>query len=126
MAAAVDNELHSLMLYYGENPESPDAPKPEEFFGLVLSFSMSLQKSSLEVHDAQVTSKKSKNIKEPSVTEPGQDQVCDRMCTEENSFRSNLALFRPSKNRPMFCHYHKAHVCYRPRVLLGVAIWIRQ
>lgn len=41
----VEKELKSLLSYYGENPESSDAPKPEDFFGLVASFSSSLQVS---------------------------------------------------------------------------------
>ena len=43
MATALDNELRSLLSFYGENPEAQDAPKPEEFFSLILSFSSSLQ-----------------------------------------------------------------------------------
>lgn len=43
MSSALENELRSLLLYYGENPDSPDAPKPEDFFGLIASFSSSLQ-----------------------------------------------------------------------------------
>lgn len=43
MSTTVDKELKSLLSYYGENPESPEAPKPEDFFGLVASFSSSLQ-----------------------------------------------------------------------------------
>lgn len=53
MANALENELRSLLLFYGENPDSPDAPKPEDFFGLVLSFSSSIQKAALEVHDTE-------------------------------------------------------------------------
>lgn len=52
MASSLDNELRSLLTFYGETPDSPEAPKPEDFFGLVLSFSSSLQKAALEVHDA--------------------------------------------------------------------------
>jgi hypothetical protein len=43
MGTALEGELRSLLAYYGENPDSPDAPKPEDFFGLVASFSSSLQ-----------------------------------------------------------------------------------
>lgn len=43
MGATVDSELRSLLSYYGENPDSPEAPKPEDFFGLIASFSSSLQ-----------------------------------------------------------------------------------
>ena len=52
MATSLDNELRSLLAFYGEQPDSPEAPKPEDFFGLVLSFSSALQKAALEVHDA--------------------------------------------------------------------------
>jgi len=43
MCSTLEGELNSLLAYYGENPDSPDAPKPEDFFGLVASFSSSLQ-----------------------------------------------------------------------------------
>jgi diaphanous 1 len=43
MEAALRKELNSLLAYYGENPDSPEAPKPEDFFGLIASFSSSLQ-----------------------------------------------------------------------------------
>ena len=52
MATSLDNELRSLLAFYGEQPDSPEAPKAEDFFGLILSFSSSLQKAALEVHDA--------------------------------------------------------------------------
>jgi hypothetical protein len=45
MKTTVEKDLKSLLSYYGENPESSDAPKPEDFFGLVASFSSSLQVS---------------------------------------------------------------------------------
>ncbi|CCM00171.1 uncharacterized protein FIBRA_02199 [Fibroporia radiculosa] len=53
MANALENELRSLLAFYGENTDAQDAPKPEDFFGLILSFSSSLQKAGLEVHDAE-------------------------------------------------------------------------
>lgn len=43
MGNMIEEELRSLLIYYGEDPDSPDAPKPEEFFGLVASFSSTLQ-----------------------------------------------------------------------------------
>ena len=52
MSSSLDNELRALLAFYGENPDSPEAPKPEDFFGLILSFSSSLQKAALEVHDS--------------------------------------------------------------------------
>lgn len=54
MGMTIDKELQGLLAYYGENPGSPEAPKPEDFFGLIASFSSSLQKCALEVHDAEV------------------------------------------------------------------------
>ena len=56
MGLSLDGELRSLLAFFGESPESPDAPKPEEFFGLILSFSSALQKAALEVHDAMAKS----------------------------------------------------------------------
>ncbi|KAG6910997.1 hypothetical protein DXG01_006051 [Tephrocybe rancida] len=53
MSNSLDGDLRSLLTYFGEDPNAPDAPKPEDFFGLIVSFSTSLQKSALEVHDAQ-------------------------------------------------------------------------
>lgn len=43
MGHALEGDLKALLAYYGEDPTSPEAPKPEDFFGLVLSFSSSLQ-----------------------------------------------------------------------------------
>jgi diaphanous 1 len=43
MGASVEEELQSLLVYYGERPDSPEAPKPEDFFGLISSFASSLQ-----------------------------------------------------------------------------------
>ncbi|KAJ7490264.1 hypothetical protein B0H11DRAFT_2009814 [Mycena galericulata] len=53
MGNLVDGELRSLMAYYGEDPDLPDAT-PENFFKLILKFSSSLQKCALDVHDAQM------------------------------------------------------------------------
>lgn len=71
MTGSVEAELKTLLTYFGENAEPPDAPKPEDFFGMILSFSSSLQvrtyildhrhaltsaqqqKAALEVHDAE-------------------------------------------------------------------------
>lgn len=52
MAILLESDLRSLLAFYGETPDSPEAPKPEDFFGLILSFSSSLQKAALEVHNA--------------------------------------------------------------------------
>lgn len=46
MGAMVESEIRLLMNYYGESPDSPEAPKPEDFFALIASFSSSLQVSS--------------------------------------------------------------------------------
>jgi diaphanous 1 len=43
MGKALESELSSLLLYYGENSNSPDASKPEDLFGMILAFSSSLQ-----------------------------------------------------------------------------------
>lgn len=45
MASALEAELQSLFLYYGESTESAEGVKAEEFFGMILSFSTSLQVS---------------------------------------------------------------------------------
>jgi diaphanous 1 len=45
MNVSVEGELRSLLIYFGEKPDSPDAPKPEDFFGLISSFATSLQVS---------------------------------------------------------------------------------
>lgn len=43
LGAALESDLRNLLVYYGETPDSPDSPKPEDFFALILSFSSSLQ-----------------------------------------------------------------------------------
>ncbi|KAG6832180.1 hypothetical protein H0H92_004911 [Tricholoma furcatifolium] len=53
MSSSVEDELRGILAYFGEDPSAQDAPKPEDFFGMIVSFSTSLQKSALEVHDAQ-------------------------------------------------------------------------
>ena len=40
---ALEADLKNMLEYYGETPDSPDSPKPEDFFALILSFSSSLQ-----------------------------------------------------------------------------------
>ncbi|OJA17689.1 hypothetical protein AZE42_11865 [Rhizopogon vesiculosus] len=52
MASVVETDLRALFSYYGENLDSPEGPKPDDFFGMVCSFSSSLQKAALETHDA--------------------------------------------------------------------------
>jgi diaphanous 1 len=48
-AASVENDLRSLFSYYGESFDSTDSLKPEEFFGMICSFSSSLQKAAIDV-----------------------------------------------------------------------------
>ena len=45
LGAALEADLRNLLIYYGETPDSPDSPKSEDFFALILSFSSSLQVS---------------------------------------------------------------------------------
>lgn len=45
MSGLVENQIRLLMSYYGESPDSSEAPKPEDFFALIASFSSSLQVS---------------------------------------------------------------------------------
>lgn len=76
MAALVEIDLRALFSYYGEDLDSPEGPKPDDFFGMICSFSSSLQvrisysfweislhfigqKAALEIHDAQ---KKAPNL----------------------------------------------------------------
>lgn len=53
MASALEVELRSLFLYYGESADTAEGMKAEDFFGMILSFSTSLQKSALEVYNTQ-------------------------------------------------------------------------
>ncbi|KAI0307002.1 hypothetical protein B0F90DRAFT_1807716 [Multifurca ochricompacta] len=53
LGSALETDLKSLLVYYGEAPDSPDSPKPEDFFALILSFSSLLQKAALEAHDRE-------------------------------------------------------------------------
>lgn len=55
MTEAVENDLRSLLVYYGEPVDSPDAPKPEDFFAMICSFSQALQKAALEIHESNPT-----------------------------------------------------------------------
>ena len=43
MSMTLENELTSLLTFFGEKTGTPEAPKPEDFFGMILSFSSSLQ-----------------------------------------------------------------------------------
>lgn len=43
MNTAVETELRSMLSYFGESIDSPEGPKPEDFFNLIVSFSSSLR-----------------------------------------------------------------------------------
>lgn len=45
MAQLLDGQLKALMAYYGEQTDAADAKRPEDFFGMISSFSTSLQVS---------------------------------------------------------------------------------
>ena len=50
MGTKVDDELRTLLRYYGEQPEAgADSMKPEDFFGMVMSFSSALQVWDIEL-----------------------------------------------------------------------------
>ncbi|CAI2175942.1 18087_t:CDS:10 [Funneliformis geosporum] len=49
-ATNLDNELKQMLIYYGEDPKSI---KPEDFFGLIVSFSSSIMKARKENEDAR-------------------------------------------------------------------------
>ncbi|PPQ68279.1 hypothetical protein CVT26_006195 [Gymnopilus dilepis] len=72
MGQTVERDIRSLLTYFGENPDSPEAPKPEDFFGLIASFSSSLQKCALEVHDVEMQAKRTTSIK-LTVEEPAEE-----------------------------------------------------
>ncbi|EIW76318.1 hypothetical protein CONPUDRAFT_139713 [Coniophora puteana RWD-64-598 SS2] len=57
MMDAVEGDLRSLLAYYGESGDPSDGIKPEDFFGIVCSFSTTLQKAALEVHEAEQKTK---------------------------------------------------------------------
>jgi diaphanous 1 len=43
MTTTLEHDLKNLLVYFGENPDSPEAPKSEDFFAMICSFSSSLQ-----------------------------------------------------------------------------------
>ncbi|CAG8692903.1 10799_t:CDS:2, partial [Funneliformis mosseae] len=57
-ATNLDNELKQMLIYYGEDPKSI---KPEDFFGLIVSFSSSLMKARKENEDARKKVEKDKD-----------------------------------------------------------------
>jgi len=52
-AATLDTELKSVLAYYGEPIDSGESMKPEDLFGMLMTFSSALQKAAVEVHVAQ-------------------------------------------------------------------------
>ncbi|KAH7102917.1 hypothetical protein BKA62DRAFT_79090 [Auriculariales sp. MPI-PUGE-AT-0066] len=47
MSSQVNQELRELLVYFGEQPDGAEGIKPEDFFGMVMSFSSALQKAAL-------------------------------------------------------------------------------
>jgi diaphanous 1 len=45
MTTTLEHDLKNLFAYFGENPDSPEALKSEDFFAMICSFSSSLQAS---------------------------------------------------------------------------------
>ena len=73
---ALDSELKSLMAYYGESTEGSDAMKPEDFFGVIMTFSSTLQKAAVEMHDveAKLAAATPTIVVPPTPTEPEEKQ----------------------------------------------------
>lgn len=61
MASALESELRSLFLYYGESTEAAEGLKAEDFFGMILSFSTSLQVSTNLAEGLDPRSRRSRN-----------------------------------------------------------------
>ncbi len=111
LGAALETDLRNLLVYYGESPDSPDSPKPEDFFALILSFSSSLQvrhqllfdlvwgmdyddtqKAALEVHDRE---EKVQANKVPIITTVGAEEpITEPVC---------ILLHHPRKSSNMVC-----------------------
>ncbi|KAJ7087393.1 hypothetical protein C8R43DRAFT_308792 [Mycena crocata] len=70
MGQSLLGELRSLLVYFGEDAQSPEAP--DQFFNLIVTFSSSLQKCALEVHDAEVKLNPAVK-KQPAIVEPNED-----------------------------------------------------
>ena len=100
MGTAVEADLRSLLIFYGEDPDGPDAPKPEDFFSLILSFSSSLQRCAVEVHDAEVAQTKTAPKPSVVVTEsPEQEHVSRDIFGVESTLRSRQTV-KPKENVP--------------------------
>lgn len=52
LSDTVANSLRSLYAYYGEPYDTAESLKPEDFFSTICSFSLSLQKAAIDVHDS--------------------------------------------------------------------------
>ncbi|KAH0840265.1 hypothetical protein J3R83DRAFT_1272 [Lanmaoa asiatica] len=72
LAASVENDLRSLFSYYGESFDSPNSPKSDDFFGMICSFSSSLQKAAIDVAPRTPTSPSPSDDKRETIksTEP--------------------------------------------------------
>jgi len=80
MRTSVEVEVRSLLAYFGEDPDSPETPKPEDFFGMIATFSSSLQKCALEVHEAEL---KNAQLKPPVVTIQEAEEDESRRATQK-------------------------------------------
>jgi len=58
IATNLDNELQQMLIYYGEDPKST---KPEDFFGLIVSFSSSLMKACKENEEVRKKAEKERD-----------------------------------------------------------------
>lgn len=64
MGGEIEGDLKGLLAYFGEQTEGPESTRPEDFFSMVLSFSLALQKAAAEVtkHLAPPTASSSKTV----------------------------------------------------------------
>lgn len=69
----LDQDLKNLLIFYGEDPS---ATKPEEFFGMLVSFSTMLQKSQVE---NEALAKKLMN-KDQQATNKVKNKRCNTKC----------------------------------------------
>jgi len=93
MCKTVENDLHSLLQYYGENPESFESTKPEDFFALVMAFSTALNKAAIETLDAQ-----SKNPVDRTPSNRIQISAPTNTATPTSSWSANT-LVSPDEHR---------------------------
>jgi len=98
MNSTVESDLRSLLSYYGESVASADAPKPEDFFGLVMSFSSALQKAALEVYDAQPKSGPS-TIQSPRKNSLQAPSVNSTVITKDKISSPSNMLMPPSQGQ---------------------------